>query len=266
MGTNDDFLPLDGEGPCRRQHVKPFTIDACAVSNSRFAEFVSATGYLTEAERFGWSFVFRGFVSTATTEESYPGASWWLKVEGADWSHPEGPESSLNGREDHPVVHVSWNDAVKFAEWAGGRLPSEAEWEYAARGGLANSRFPWGDAEPDDVGFTPCNIWQGEFPKHNSGLDGHLGTAPVDSFEPNGYGLFNAVGNVWEWCADAFRVRTLKRAAQQANQTARADRWRLLKGGSHLCHRSYCYRYRVAARSGSSQDSSTGHIGFRVAY
>src|SRR5262245_35376266 len=179
--------------------------------------------------------------------------------------HPRGCRN-LAGRRDHPVVHVSWNDAVAFAAWAGGRLPTEAEWEYAAAGGRPGARFPWGDAKPDDVAFQPCNIWQGQFPSYNSGRDGYLGTAPVDAFAANGYGLFNMSGNTWEWCADRFRVRSLSRAAQARNRQAREGEERLLKGGSYLCHRSYCYRDRIAARTGAGADSSTAHVGFRLVF
>jgi formylglycine-generating enzyme required for sulfatase activity len=267
VGTNASPLPQDGESPTRVVQVKPFAIDPIAVTNDWFCEFVVATGYLTDAERFGWSLVFAGFAAEEdrlATSAAAP--SWWRRVNLANRRQPEGPHSSLAGRLDHPVVHVSWNDAAAFAAWAGGRLPTEAEWEYAAAGGRRKAVFPWGDREPDDTTFQPCNIWQGKFPTHNSGADGHLGTAPVRSFAPNAFGLFNMVGNTWEWCADAFRVRSLARAAKQRNEGARATSERLLKGGSYLCHRSYCYRYRIAARTGASADSSTGHVGFRVAF
>src|SRR5262245_41486847 len=144
--------------------------------------------------------------------------------------------------------------------------PTEAEWEYTAAGGRPGARFPWGDAEPDDVAFQPCNIWQGQFPSYNSGRDGYLGTAPVDAFAANGYGLFNMSGNTWEWCADRFRVRSVSRAAQARNRQAREGEERLLKGGSYLCHRSSCYRYRIAARTGAGADSSTAHVGFRLVF
>lgn len=163
---------------------------------------------------------------------------------------------------DHPVVQVSWTDARAFADWAGGRLPTEAEWEHAARGGLGDVPYPWGDAEPNDNDFTPCNIWQGTFPKHNTTLDGYAGTAPARSFQPNEYGLYNVVGNVWEWTSDAYRIRSLKKAAK-AREKSMAG-FRIAKGGSFLCHASYCWRYRIAARSGIAPDSSTPHMGFRI--
>jgi formylglycine-generating enzyme required for sulfatase activity len=186
-------------------------------------------------------------------------------VHGACWAAPEGPGSSIAERPDHPAVHIAWTDAAAFAAWAGGRLPTEAEWEHAAKGGDHAMRFPWGAAEPDDASAM-CNIWQGEFPRSNGAADGWVGTAPVDAYAPNGFGLFNACGNVWEWCADPFRVRSLSAAARQRNQAATAEKERVMKGGSYLCHRSYCYRYRIAARAGRSPDTSAGHTGFRVAY
>jgi formylglycine-generating enzyme len=266
VGSNDSPLPGDGEGPQRAVNVKAFAIDPYAVTNAWFGEFVAATGYRTDAERYGWSLVFAAFLAGAGAPASSAAPAWWRRVEGACWQAPEGPASSLAARGDHPVVHVSWHDAVAFAAWAGARLPTEAEWEYAACGGVLGARFPWGESEPDDAAFQPCNIWQGEFPHHNNGRDGYLGTAPVAAFAPNGYGLFNMSGNTWEWCADPFRVRSLSRAASARNAQALQNRERLLKGGSYLCHRSYCYRYRIAARTGAGADSSTGHVGFRLVF
>jgi sulfatase modifying factor 1 len=266
-GTEAAVLPQDGEAPSRPVHLRPFWVDPYAVSNEWFSRFVATTGYVTEAERYGWSLVFRGFVVEVTPEMlSSAAPDWWCRVEGACWRAPEGPGSSWEDRPAHPVVHVSWNDAQAFAAWAGGRLPEEEEWEYAASGGVAGSRFPWGDAEPDDMQFQPCNIWQGSFPRHNSVADGFAGTAPVDSFAANGFGLFNLCGNVWEWCADPFRIRSMSREAKARNAQSLAERQRLLKGGSYLCHRSYCYRYRIAARTGVSADTSTGHSGFRLVF
>jgi formylglycine-generating enzyme len=266
VGTDASPLRQDGESPARLVSIRPFAIDPFAVTNAWFSEFVAGTGYLTDAERIGWSLVFASFVPQGTNAmASRDGPSWWRRVEGACWKQPEGPQSSTTDRPDHPVVHVSWNDATAFAAWCGGRLSTEAEWEYAAAGGLTNARFPWGD-QPDDASFQPCNVWQGEFPTLNTLADGHLGTAPADQYAPNGFGLFNMVGNTWEWCADAFRVRSLARTAKARNDAARAAGERLLKGGSYLCHRSYCYRYRIAARTGVSPDSSTGHVGFRVVF
>lgn len=252
MGTDDpDGFPDDHEGPVRTVRVGTFGIDAHAVSNARFAAFVDATGYRTQAEQFGWSFVFARFVGSRIrrTARRLEGAPWWCVVEGASWRAPDGPGSSLDERLDHPVVHVSWHDARAYCRWAGRRLPTEAEWEYAARGGLDQARFPWGD-ELEPGGEHRCNIWQGRFPTHNTAEDGYVGTAPVDAFPPNGYGLYNVAGNVWEWCSDWFDG---------------ARRGRSLRGGSYLCHDSYCNRYRVAARTSNTPDSSTGNTGFRCA-
>lgn len=265
MGTDAPSFPHDGEGPVRRVRVPPFAIDACAVRVARFAAFVDATGYVTDAERFGWSFVFHAFVPPNTRVGGVPaGAPWWRQVFGATWRTPEGPESDVADRMDHPVVHVSWNDATAFAEWAGGRLPSEAEWEYAARGGLDQAIFPWGD-ELEPGGEHRCNVWQGSFPDRDEAADGHSGTAPVDAYAPNGFGLYGVVGNVWEWCADRFSA-SHRRGALDDPRGPEEGPGRVMKGGSYLCHASYCNRYRVAARTFASEDDALGHVGFRVAY
>jgi sulfatase modifying factor 1 len=272
MGTDgDEGFPEDGEGPARRVTLSPFAIDPFAVSNDDFGRFVSETGYVTEAERFGWSFVFHLFVTRTAHNRgevrAVPGLEWWLGVERACWKRPEGRGSNLKGRDDHPVTHVSFGDAHAFCRWAGVRLPTEAEWEYAARGGLDQRRFAWGD-ELTPGGRHMANIWQGSFPAHNSGDDGYAGTAPVDAFNPNGFGLYNVAGNVWGWCADWFSPdwhvpeRRETRIDPQGPPTGTR---RVNRGGSYLCHHSYCNRYRVAARSSNTPDSSTGNLGFRVA-
>jgi len=265
LGTNTPMLTLDGEAPLKRKTLKTFKMDACAVTNARFQAFVEATGYVTEAERLGDSFVFEAYVPPdAPPSQSVAAAPWWRVIPGANWKAIHGPGSEAALDANHPVVQVSWNDAVAFARWAGGRLPTEAEWEHAARGGLGDLRFPWGDQEPNDTDFFPCNIWQGQFPQIDLAKDGFSGTAPAQSFKPNGYGLYNMVGNVWEWTSEPFKVRSLKKSVALAH--AGKDGFKLNKGGSFLCHVSYCYRYRIAARSGTSPDSSTGHQGFRLAY
>nr|BAH89546.1 hypothetical protein [uncultured bacterium] len=256
---------------CRKWQVfqtllKPFSIDATAVTIGRFERFVRDTGYVTEAERFGWSYVFFALMNDPDSFSALPGLEWWRKVDGATWRTPEGPESDIDGRAEYPVTHVSWNDATAFASWAGGRLPTEAEWEFAAAGGLQGARFPWGNDEPDDASFQPCNIWQGSFPDRNTVADGYLGTAPVESFAPNGFGLYNMVGNTWEWTVDRFRIKSVSKAAERLNTLARKSGARVIKGGSYLCHKSYCYRYRIAARTSSTPDSTTGHMGFRLCY
>ena len=275
MGCNDaDARPEDGETPPRQVTVGAFALDATAVTNAQFKSFVAATGYRTEAEAFGWAYVFKGLLPKprrrrleGRPEATVAAAPWWLAVPGAHWRKPEGPGSSLKGRLHHPVVQVSWNDAVAYCGWANKRLPTEAEWEYAARGGLAGKRLPWGD-ELRPGGKHRCNIWQGRFPDHNKMEDGYFGTAPAKSFPANGYGLYNMVGNVWEWCADWFGVGTPPSSSDSESVDPRGPAngaSKVLKGGSYLCHDSYCNRYRVAARYANTPDSATGNMGFRCA-
>ena len=264
MGSVDRFAyPDDGEGPVRRVRLGPFQIGAYAVSNADFARFVEATGYVTEAEDFGWSFVFAGLLpDDFPPTRGVAAAPWWRQVEEADWRRPEGPGSDIDARENHPVVHVSWNDAEAYCAWAGARLPSEAEWEYAARGGLEGKAFPWGD-ELEPGGLHAMNVWQGAFPRENTGEDGYLGTCPVDAFPANGYGLYNMTGNVWEWCSDWFSRDFHTRDKRTNPQGPHRGERRSTRGGSYLCHASYCRRYRVAARNSLTPDSTTGNTGFR---
>jgi formylglycine-generating enzyme required for sulfatase activity len=266
MGCDDGWAyPGDGEGPVRRVRLAPFRLDAHAVTNERFAAFVAATGHRTDAEREGWSFVFGGLLpDDFPPTRAVARSPWWRQVFGADWRHPEGPHSDVAGRPDHPVVHVSWNDAVAFCAWAAGGLPTEAQWEYAARGGLEGMPFPWG-GELEPGGEHRMNVWQGTFPSANTLADGFLGTAPVGSFAPNAFGLYEMTGNVWEWCADRYGTAHPAGPLVDPAGPEAGDR-HVMRGGSYLCHASYCRRYRVSARSGSHPDSSTGNTGFRCAY
>jgi formylglycine-generating enzyme required for sulfatase activity len=266
MGTDyPEAFPADGEGPVRPVSLSPFAIDTYPVTNRDFTAFVSATNYLTESEHFQWSFVFWAHIPperlNELVEDTVAAAPWWCKVPGASWLHPEGPGSHIDDRPNHPVVHVSWNDAAAYAKWAGRSLPSEAQWEYAARGGLEQNLYPWGnDLTPD--GKHLCNIWQGEFPRIDTAEDGFAGTCPVDAFSPNPFGLYSITGNVWEWCSDWFH--TAFTTAKQHNPSGPAtEQTKVMKGGSFLCHASYCNRYRVAARTSNTPDSATSNIGFR---
>jgi len=221
LGTKTACMPDDGETPLRKKQVKPFRMAPTTVTNADFARFVDETGYVTEAETFGWSFVFWSDVPNhIAMTRGVEGVEWWRRVDGATWKDVSGPKTrSQFWHPDHPVVHVSWNDAVAYACWAGGRLPTEAEWEHAARGGQGDVRFPWGDQEPDDSSTFPCNIWQGTFPQNNTAADGWATTAPAQSFAPNAYGMYNMVGNVWEWTADPFRVKSLKKNTRKRLET-----------------------------------------------
>ena len=269
MGSEDSEVNAgDAEGPVREVELAPYAIDQTTVTNRAFTLFVEKTGYVTEAERFGWSFVFelqlpKAMRKRATYDRRVPGAEWWIAVNHACWRQPHGPGSNLEGLDEHPAVHISWNDASSYAVWAGKRLPTEAEWEYAARGGLDRKRYPWGDElEPD--GRPTCRIWQGKFPTQPRPDRGFLWTSPVRTYPPNGYGLYEVSGNAWEWCADYWDVAwPAGRAVNPAGPRHGASR--VIRGGSFLCHRSYCNRYRVAARSKNTPDSGTSNTGFRCA-
>jgi formylglycine-generating enzyme required for sulfatase activity len=266
MGNESTLaFPGDGEGPVREVVVNPFYIDVCAVSNAEFEKFVDATGYVSEAEEIGWSYVFYREV-TAKAKKAVQGRAagteWWLGVEGACWKRPEGPGSNVRKRGDHPVVHISWRDANAYCEWIGKRLPTEAEWEFAARGGLEQKVYPWGD-ELTPGGKHRCNIWQGKFPTFNSSADGFISTAPVKAFKQNSYGLCNMVGNTWEWTSDWFSATHHADCRRENPVGPQEGTLKVIKGGSYMCHLSYCNRYRCAARTANTPDSATTHCGFR---
>nr|WP_280141560.1 formylglycine-generating enzyme family protein [Gordonia westfalica] len=256
--AHDEGYRTDGEVPVHDVELDAFSVDVTAVTNAAFAAFVETTGYVSDAERAGISAVFHGYATAPG--ESLPQTPWWLAIPGASWRQPSGPGSDLTGKDSHPVVHVSHDDALAYCDWVGRALPSEAEWEHAARGGLHGARYPWGDTHPGPE-EPRCNIFRGEFPDRPEGA---VGTVDVRAFEPNGYGLYQCVGNVWEWCADRFSARYY-RTSETLDPTGppRGTR-RVLRGGSHLCHDSYCNRYRVAARSSNTPNSTASNIGFRT--
>jgi formylglycine-generating enzyme required for sulfatase activity len=263
MGSeSSQAIPGDGEGPVKRVTLSPFWISASAISVRDFCWFAEATGYVTEAERFGWSFVFRNHVPLERRGPAVQATPWWVRVEGAGFRFPDGPDNE-SAHDDSPAVQISWNDAQAYCSWAGVRLPTEAEWEYAARGGLELKNYPWGD-DLTPGGVHRCNVWQGDFPDVDLALDGYSRPAPVHSFEPNAFGLFNVTGNVWEWCWDYFATdwRPIETALNPAGP--HEGERRVMKGGSYLCHHSYCFRYRCSARTSNAPDSATGNIGFRV--
>lgn len=266
MGTVDPKgYQDDGEGPIHEVELSSFAIGTYTVTNDEFAAFVRDTGYKTTAEQFGNSFVFAGLLpDDFPPTQGVAATPWWRLVEGASWRHPEGPQSDLDARGAHPVVHVSWLDAAGFCEWSGTRLPTEAEWEYAARGGRNGHHFPWGD-EREPGGEHLMNVFQGQFPAVNTTADGWVSTCPVGTFPANGFGLHEMTGNVWEWCADWFDPGYYSRSPRRDPTGPGNGQSRVIRGGSYICHESYCWRYRVDSRSANTPDSTTGNTGLRVA-
>jgi sulfatase modifying factor 1 len=292
--TGGDFLMgsdrhYSDEGPVRRVAVEGFYMDVKPVTNSEFAKFAAETGYVTVAEIAPKADDYPG----AKPEELVPGSlvftmtggpvnlrdhhQWWSWVHGADWRHPTGPQSTIDRLEDHPVVHVAYEDAVAYADWADKQLPTEAEWEYAARGAIEGAEFTWGEGDPQEGPEPKANTWQGGFPYENTELDGWTRTSPVGSYEPNGFGLYDMAGNVWEWTEDWYSDRSGQVGPEccapeslpreEESYDPRQPQFRIprkvIKGGSHLCTIQYCFRYRPAARQPQMTDTSTSHIGFR---
>jgi len=263
MGALDGPHPEDGEGPVRDVFVDPFAIAHAVVSNRDFRTFTEATGYETRAERLGWSFVFHLFLRDPGATQAPRQARWWRAVEGANWAAPNGPDGDAADHADHPVTHIAQEDALAYCHWSRTRLPTEAEWEFAARGGLSGRQFPWGD-DLEPAGIHRANVWQGSFPQENTADDGFAGTAPVTAYAPNGFGLYNMTGNVWERVADRFtRLHSPRPGRNPAGPLNGAEF--VAKGGSYLCHASYCQRYRVSSRQALAPDATAGNVGFRVA-
>jgi formylglycine-generating enzyme len=261
-----DAVVADGEGPVRRVSLAAFSIAATTVTNREFGEFIRATHYVTDAERLGSSFVFylqMPAEARRQLRQSAKDTPWWLQVADASWQRPEGPGSHIYEHLDHPVVHVSWNDAQAYCAWTGTRLPTEAEWECAARGGRAGARFPWGDDLMHNC-IPRCHVWRGSFPNAPEAGWRPEPIVAADG-EPNGFGLINVCGNVWEWCADWFSPAYHVETAAEHPRFTRPTGRRSMRGGSFLCHDSYCNRYRVAARSSNTPESSSSNLGFRIA-
>jgi len=261
-----DAAPADGEGPVRRVSLAVFSIAATTVTNRAFGDFVRATRYVTDAERLRSSFVFYLQMPPEARKQfrhAVRGTPWWLSVVDASWQRPTGPGSHIYDRLDHPVVHISWNDAQAYCAWTGTRLPTEAEWECAARGDREDCRFPWRD-DLTQKGVPRCNVWRGAFPNSPEAGWWPEPVAAADG-EPNGFGLINVCGNVWEWCADWFSPTYHRETAVENPLFAQSTGRRSMRGGSFLCHDSYCNRYRVAARSSNTPDSASSNLGFRVA-
>ena len=263
MGSEEKYVfPGDGEGPVRKVFVDKFSISKYSVTIAEFKRFIDETDYVTDAEKFGWSFVFFEQLKNNSYTDSVQNAPWWIKVDEAYWNLPDGENIGIDKFPDHPVTHISWRDAQEYCKWSGTRLPTEAEWEFAARGGLDQKKYPWGDQlEPN--GEVQCNIFEGEFPNKNNAPKDMRFTTRVDKFKPNNFGLYNMVGNVWEWTEDWFtRFHNLDINVNPSGPEKGSTK--VIRGGSFLCHDSYCNRYRTSSRTSNSIDSSTSNMGFRI--
>lgn len=261
MGTDNPLYPQDGEAPARRVMVDAFSISATAVTCAQFRRFIDATGYQTESEQTGWSFVFQALLARPSAYRAAQNTPWWLAVPGACWHHPAGADGAA-AIDDHPVVHISQRDARYYCEWSATRLASEAEWEYAARGGLEDQPFPWGaQFEPD--GERRCNVWRGDFPNGGAQYPHYAGTVAAAAYPANGYGLYNMTGNVWEWVADRFTTLHSPRPVKNPRGPLNPSQY-VSRGGSYLCHSSYCSRYHVFSRQALAVDTTAGNLGFRV--